>query len=106
MADSRDRPWWNSSGQDGGTDGELQTFLLYSIMVASKPADQTRRKLGELLRHLDGHDTPFERLRIVIDSGGLAEILKEVRTGQYRRIEAAFRGGVTLDPRTDRKSVV
>jgi hypothetical protein len=100
MADSSaPSPWWNRSGRDGGTDKELQKFLLYCVMVAGKRDEATRKKLETFLPHSDGPGTPFQYICSLVKDRKLGQELRRARIGRYRVLERAFRGVITLDPR-------
>jgi len=82
------------------TDAELEEMLLFSVMVANKPADLTARKLDALLRSVPhAPATPFGRVRYLLDAGVLHPTLQAVASGQYDRICRAFRDVIRLDPR-------
>lgn len=83
------------------TDHELEEFLLFCIMVANKPAYVTADKLKSFLSWLGTCQccSPFTFVRTLIDLRLLRNALRDVRTGQYKRIHAAFRGVVKIDPR-------
>lgn len=69
-----------------------QWWLLYAVMVANKPADQTETKLTHVLASAGAAiQTPFERIRTMAGRGDLGDVIRHERTGQYTRIEAAFR---------------
>jgi hypothetical protein len=100
MADlSSPSPWWNRSGRDGGTDKELQAFLLYCVMVAGKRDQSTRKKLDTFLSHNSDSGTPFQYIRSLVKDRKLGQMLRRVRMGRYRVFEKAFRGVSALDPR-------
>lgn len=73
------------------SDAELEEFFLFCVMVANKPADQTRDKLARLLGFAVPSETPFAMLRRLDYDDRLADVLQGVRAGQYRRILGAIR---------------
>lgn len=75
-----------------------QWWLLYAILVANKPAEITRTKLDALLRRTGAEPYPFHEIEFLISVGRLGDTLRKVRTGQYTRIEAAFRDVVVKLP--------
>lgn len=78
---------------------ELEEFALFAVMVAGKTADGTRKKLAQFLGQYHW-DHPFQAVRWYIKEGRLGRELRRAKVGQYRRINAAFRGLVGLDPQT------
>lgn len=69
-----------------------QWWMLYAIMVANKSAEQTEAKLIEFLAGAGAAiRTPFERVEKMVDTYCLDRNLRWAKTGQYTRIEAAFR---------------
>jgi hypothetical protein len=76
------------------TASELEEFLLFTIVVAGKPAYQQAEKLDKFLEH-KGEGTPFEYIRWLDawgTSGYIEKMLRQVKMGQYQRISSAFRG--------------
>ena len=73
---------------------EREYWVLFSIAVANKSAKQTERKMAVFL---DNDTEPFQHVRKLIKLDALGGVLKNVRMGQYRRIERAFRESVSLD---------
>lgn len=92
MADGTGNPQsYVTAGDPTRTPESAQWWLLYAVLVANKPADITTRKLTEFLtNHATPFDTPFETLRNMVKAGIVRLTLMQVRTGQYRRIEAAM----------------
>lgn len=68
-----------------------QWWLLLAVMVANKPADVSERKLIKFLATGEIPATPFEVLHGMIGAGVLRARLEQVKSGQYNRIERAFR---------------
>jgi len=56
-------------------------------MVSNKPSKQTERLIYDLV---GGYDHPFTVIERLIRMGRLGRRLRELRTGQYTRIEKAF----------------
>ena len=67
-----------------------QWWLLFGVLVANKSAEQTTEKLIKFLS-VNMSGTPFEKLRYMVSTGVLRVHLEMVRTGQYTRIEKAFK---------------
>jgi thermostable 8-oxoguanine DNA glycosylase len=84
---------------------ELQEWLIFSILVANKPAKRTALVTDQLLKSLPG-GTPFNRLRMAIIQKRLRGALMRARTGQYKRIYRALKNVVgdavfgPMDPAT------
>lgn len=80
---------------------QLEDWILFGILVANKEAAQTRRKLDLLLGSLHSAypeaKGPFELIRYSAAAGTLLANLKLIRSGQYTRIERAFREVIELD---------
>lgn len=70
------------------SDAALEEFLLFSILVAGKSADQQAAKLE---RFLDGAARPFDLLRRLCVRDLLETRLRELRLGRYRDMGRAFR---------------
>ncbi len=108
------------------TKAELEEFLLFCVVVAGKTAATQAKLLHKLLyefvsvlhekeklyvAHLpsDGdtlnsfysgrfiEDTPFSRIRFLIQRNLLLDFVKASKLGQYRKIERAFRELVEAD---------
>ena len=79
------------------TQDELETFWIFSILVAGKDSDQTSRKVGQLLSRR-GELSPFEYLRL--NENAIHNLLVANKVGQYGRIERALRESLNLDLRT------
>ena len=78
------------------TDAQLETFMVFSIAVAGKNANQTANLIAKLLKGTKRDETPFEYFkRIPLD-----DRLRFWRVGQYRRILPALEGVMKLDLRT------
>lgn len=77
------------------TDAELEEFALFCVLVAGKNSDNAAALTAKMLRGAYvNKQTPFQYLRDLGD--GLVNYLVANRCGQYRRIEAAFRGLLTV----------
>lgn len=79
------------------TQDELETFWIFSILVAGKDSDITSRKVGQLLSRRDTL-TPFQYLRE--NENVIHNLLVANKVGQYGRIERALRESLNLDLRT------
>lgn len=79
------------------TQDELETFWIFSILVAGKDSDITSRKVGQLLSRR-GTLTPFQYLRE--NENVIHNLLVANKVGQYGRIERALRESLNLDLRT------
>ena len=79
------------------TDDELQTFWIYSIVVAGKPSDWASRVVTKFLKNRK-HMTPFEHIASM--GHGLRNTLVANRVGQYNRITLALEQSLDLDLRT------
>ena len=73
---------------------ELQTFWIYCIIVAGKPADWASRVVTKFLGQR-GKLTPFEYIETM--GHGLHNTLVANRVGQYTRIEAALMQSLKLN---------
>lgn len=81
-----------------------QWWLLFAIMVANKSADQTKVKLNRLLELLPiKGGLPFEQVEEASKRKFLGDALITVKTGQYRRIEGAFKAVVAMRPNDPRE---
>jgi hypothetical protein len=79
----------------GRTDAELEEFLLFAIVVAGKTAATQVKALHKFLNQVNliawkNPDSPFERIRVMIQAGKLDACLRGARLGQYKRLEACF----------------
>jgi hypothetical protein len=77
------------------TEYELEEFLLFSIMVAGKKADQTAKKLDLFLSKMASFNfkgTPFEFIQYLEKGNLLLPVLTFCKIGQYNRIQKAFEG--------------
>ncbi len=82
------------------TDGELQTFWLFCILVAGKNADTAARVVGRVLGHLDfSKTTPFAYFS-ELGEVGIHNMLVAHRSGQYGRVTRAIKESLDLDLRT------
>ncbi len=84
---------------------EREWFVLFAICVAGKSAKQTQEKLNGYLKgcgyYAVGKWSPFEVVERDIAMGSLMRVLQDVKMGQYKRIERAFREVVKLDVTKD-----
>jgi thermostable 8-oxoguanine DNA glycosylase len=80
------------------TQEELEELLIFSIMVANKPADRTAKVVDKLLK-FSRAKTPFGKIRSLIKQGRLEQCLRNVRAGQYQRISRGLKDlvGSNLD---------
>ena len=76
------------------TDDELQTFWIYSIVVAGKPSDWASRVVTKFLKNRMGM-TPFVYIQLL--GYGLRNTLVANRVGQYNRISLALKQSLDLD---------
>lgn len=73
-----------------------QWWLVFAIFVANKPADVTYEKMGDFISRLNwyawdpDYDTLFDKIRTAHRRGLISGILRQVKTGQYKRIEKAI----------------
>src|SRR3989344_7936381 len=80
------------------TDADLEEFWLVAICVAGKNGITQSKKVHQFLSGIEGI-SPFDKVRELIAKGGLLKRLKEVKMGQYKRIEKAFKDSLDLDLR-------
>jgi thermostable 8-oxoguanine DNA glycosylase len=77
------------------TQEELEEFLLFSILVAGKNANQTAKKLDSFLskrKQFGVEDmSPFEFIEYLVRVSLLTPTLESVKFGQYNRIFHAFK---------------
>ena len=79
------------------TEGELQKFLLFCIVVAGKTAYIQAQKLEEFLISvnerlmLPEHVDPFKSLISADQHGILFEEIKKAKLGQYKKIYSGFK---------------
>lgn len=89
--------------------GEMEEFLLFSIMVAGKSAKVTSQKLDSFLAQRDtwGLDdkSPLAYIKWLIQQDRLKEQLVAHKLGQYARLEKAFTGIVKFKGRLQKASV-
>lgn len=80
---------------------QLEDWILFGILVANKEATQTRSKLNRLYELLGARypwtEWYFPAVRSAVEDNVLMDVLREVRTGQYARVERAFREVINLD---------
>ena len=67
----------------------LEEFLIFCICVANKNASRTAMVVDKLLSY-EKRGTPLEKIKNMVKRRKLGVILREIRTGQYKRIEGAF----------------
>ena len=92
MIDPRDITNYNR------TDAELEELLLFCAAVTAKTAVVIARQLDTFLNARG--ESPFDKVRIMIEEGTLLRRLKESKIGQYTRLEKAYKQIVKLNPRT------
>ena len=68
---------------------KLEEFLIFCICVANKQAARTAVLVARLLSYGKG-TTPLKKIENMVNTGKLGAILREIRTGQYKRLEKAF----------------
>jgi thermostable 8-oxoguanine DNA glycosylase len=71
------------------TDAQLEELILFLVLVANKPANRTAYLLEEFLK--DNLHRPFDHIRDLIRKNKLRGKLEKFKTGQYTRIEKAFK---------------
>lgn len=76
------------------TDGELELFWLFGLLVAGKNSDWAANKLMSMFK---GVESPFQFLRTHEHS--LHNYLVANKVGQYTRLERAFQQSLSLDLR-------
>lgn len=69
---------------------DLQWRLIYAIIVAGKSAKFTESVMGKFDAHRQQHD-PFDFIKILIDEDNLGFVLRDIRCGNYRKIDRALR---------------
>jgi hypothetical protein len=75
---------------------QMQDWILFGLMVAGKPAVITRKKLSQIYVSSPA-STPFKSIEALIDADILLPTLQRIKTGQYQRLDKAFRQVVLLD---------
>ena len=79
------------------TEGELQLFLLFCIVVAGKTAYIQAQKLEQFLLSvnerlmLPEHISPFQSIKSAEQHGILFEEIKKAKLGQYKKIYSGFK---------------
>ena len=79
------------------TEGELQKFLLFCIVVAGKTAYIQTKKLDEFLDSVNErlmmpeHISPFQSLKSADQHGILMQEIQKAKLGQYKKIHSAFK---------------
>ncbi len=79
------------------TEGELQLFLLFCIVVAGKTAYIQSDKLDLFLRSVNERlmmpeiVLPFQTIKSAKDHGILLEEIQKAKLGQYKKIYSAFK---------------
>jgi len=89
--------------------GEMEEFLLFSIMVAGKSAKTTAQKLNQFLntqKCFGATDfTPLQYIEYLVNAGLLDSVIKNCKLGQYNRMSKAFKDIVKFKGRLDKVSV-
>jgi thermostable 8-oxoguanine DNA glycosylase len=79
------------------TEGELQLFLLFCIVVAGKTAYIQAQKLEQFLFSVNErlmmpeHISPFQSIKSAEQHGILFEEIKKAKLGQYKKIYSGFK---------------
>ena len=79
------------------TEGELQKFLLFCIVVAGKTAYIQAQKLEEFIDSVNTrlmmpeHVNSFQSIKSAVQHGILMEEIKKAKLGQYKKIYAGFK---------------
>jgi thermostable 8-oxoguanine DNA glycosylase len=68
---------------------ERQARLIYAIVVAGKSAKFTDRVMNAFHAHRQQH-LPFDFIRLLIEEENLGWVLRDMRCGNYRKIERAL----------------
>lgn len=79
---------------------EVETRLIYALLVAGKSAKFAERKLINLLAPMKESEPPFAFLRRQIDNEVLDHWLRTVKTGSYKRLNKAIPMIINLDVKT------
>lgn len=83
------------------TETEIQEFFLFSVIVAGKNALVQAQKLEQFLQPAWLKNmTPFEYIRHLNKSNQLGMMLREIKIGQYKRIEYIFKVATKLNLKT------
>lgn len=69
---------------------EIETKLIYSVIVAGKSATFADTKTAALLKYSKNIEMPFDMIRRLIKEGKLKEIIKNIKTGNYNKLEKAL----------------
>jgi len=89
--------------------GEMEEFLIFSIMVAGKSAKTTAQKLNQFLSKKKKFGvidfTPLQYVEYLVNSGLLDNVIKDCKLGQYNRISKAFKDIVKFKGKLDKVSV-
>lgn len=73
------------------TKAELETFLLFAILVAGKKASMQAKKLDEFLsEYLQDGETPFDAMRRLLLTDTFSEAIRKHRLGQYTKLESCI----------------
>lgn len=70
---------------------ELQARLIYALIVAGKSATFADKKTRELLKYAKKKELPFEMLARLAEGNLLGHALTTAKTGNYYKLNAAFR---------------
>ena len=79
------------------TEGELQKFLLFCIVVAGKTAYIQAQKLEEFIDSVNKrlmmpeHVNSFQSIKSAEQHGILMEEIQKAKLGQYKKIYAGFK---------------
>lgn len=85
------------------TRSQREYFVLFGIAVAGKSASTTAAKLNEFLEFIQKMYprrklSPFQKVRLVAQSGLLTLTVELFKFGQYSRIVRGFKEACLLDP--------
>lgn len=69
---------------------ELEEFLLFGLVVQGKTSSVQAEKLERFLNMEDG-ETPFEKIRKMVQKGTLEQNLRAVKMGKYNRFPRAMK---------------
>ena len=80
------------------TENELQEFFLFCVIVAGKNALVQAKKLEAFLQPAWYKNmTPFDYINYLTKRGELGIMLREIKMGQYKRIEFIFKRSTRLN---------
>ncbi len=69
---------------------ECERFLIHALLVAGKTATFGTTKTDLLLKECLANESPFEFIRRMNEQNKLNALLREVKTGNYTKMENAF----------------